>query len=81
MVQLSTTTYSRLLEGLEKCRPRIGTVDGKSTSVPENEVFPLSVHLDAVSHAIEDAVLGSWITGEVSDHVFSFVVLFKDTGV
>ena len=43
---------------LEQCRPRIGTVDGESTSVQENEVFPLCVQLDAVSHAIEDAVLG-----------------------
>ena len=58
-----------------------GPVDGKSTSVQENEVFLLSVQLDAVSHAIEDAVLGSGITSEVSDHVFSFVVLFKDTGM
>ena len=66
---------------LEQCRPRIGTVDDKSTSVQENEVFPLSVQLDAVSHAIEDAVLGSWITSEVSHHMFSFAVLFKDTGM
>ena len=81
MAQLSTTTYSKLLERLEKCRPHIGTVDGRSTSVQENEVFPVSVQLDAVSHAIEDAVLGSWMTSEVSDHMFSFVVLFKDTGM
>ena len=40
VVQLCTTIYSRLLERLEKCRPRIGTVNGKSMSVQENEVFP-----------------------------------------